>query len=139
MLVSKEEILSIIPQRAPLVMIDTLESCNDKGASTTLKVLEENIFCVDGEFTESGLVENIAQTAAAQAGYICKVNNIPVPIGFIGAIKNLEIKKLPKENDVLQTTITLENEVLGVMLINGLVKVNEEEMASLEMKIVIKK
>ena len=139
MLVSKKEILTLIPQRKPIVMIDTLESCNDKGATTTFEILEDNIFCVNGEFTESGLVENIAQTAAAHAGYLCKINNIPVPIGFIGAIKNLEIKKLPKQNNRLRTSIVIENEVLGVMLIQGSVMVGEEQMACLEMKIVIKK
>lgn len=139
MLVSKEDILTLIPQRKPVVMIDTLESCNDKEATTSFQILEENIFCINGEFSESGLVENIAQTAAAHAGYLCKMNNIPVPIGFIGAIKNLEIKKLPKLNSLLHTHIVIAQEVMGVMLIHGSVMVGQEEMACLEMKIVIKK
>lgn len=139
MLVSKADIHSLIPQRPPVVMIDTLESCDAKNATTTFFIEDTNIFCEGGFFSESGLVENIAQTAAAHAGYICKTNNIPVPIGFIGAIKNLVIAKLPQNKQQLNTTIHIENEVLGVMLIQGVSKVADEIVAQLEMKIVIKK
>ena len=40
----------------------------------------------NGEFSEAGLMENIAQTAAARAGYIAVMENKPVAIGYIMSV-----------------------------------------------------
>ena len=48
-------------------------------------------------FKEPGLVENIAQTAAARAGYISHTENKPVLVGYIGAVNNLQVFSLPKQ------------------------------------------
>ena len=44
-----------------------------------------------GYFTEGGLMENMAQTAAARAGYLAKAENKPVSGGYIGAVKDFEV------------------------------------------------
>ncbi|HEX8545717.1 MAG TPA: 3-hydroxyacyl-ACP dehydratase, partial [Cytophagaceae bacterium] len=90
-LINKENITEIIPQRPPIVMIDSLVACNEDYTETNLYISEENIFCKDGFFGEPGLVENIAQTAAARIGYLCKQADADVPIGYIAAVKNLQI------------------------------------------------
>lgn len=137
MLVSGDDVLQFIPQRAPIVMVDTLYSCDEKGAKSGFTIEAGNMFCENDRLSESGIMENIAQTAAMQVGYLCKMNNVPVPIGFIGAVKNLEILSLPKTNSKIFTTIQIENEVFGITLISGKVVCNEELIASAEMKIVI--
>ena len=65
-MLTEENILSLIPQRPPFVMVDALAYTNEKATATVLKITEQNIFVNKGELTESGLVENIAQTAAAR-------------------------------------------------------------------------
>jgi len=139
MIVSKDDIISIIPQREPMVMIGSLLKCSEEGSETEFLIEKENMFCENGFFSESGIIENIAQTAAAQVGYICKIKNIPVPIGFIGAIKNLEVVSLPKVNEKIITRVRVENEIMGVTIISGIVFCNDQMIASTEMKIVIKK
>jgi predicted hotdog family 3-hydroxylacyl-ACP dehydratase len=119
-------------------MVDTLYSCDEKGSTSGLTINDENIFCEDGIFSESGMMENIAQTAAMHAGYLCKKNNVPVPVGFIGAVKNLEVFAFPKAGNKIVTTIQIENEVFGITLISGKVVCEDKLMASAEMKIVIK-
>lgn len=138
MLVDKNNILELIPQRPPMVMIDQLIACTEKEATTTFTISEENVFCEGGVFSEAGLIENIAQTAAAQVGYICKEKNIPVPIGFIGALKNLEIFFFPKAGEKIISSIQIENEVMGITLISGKVLCNDKVAARTEMKIMIK-
>jgi predicted hotdog family 3-hydroxylacyl-ACP dehydratase len=138
MLETGNNILQFIPQRPPVVMVDTLYTCDEKGSTSGLSILEENIFCENGIFSEAGIMENIAQTAAMHVGYLCKKNNVPVPIGFIGAVKNLEIFSFPKSGNKIVTTIQIENEVFGITLISGKVLCNEKLMASAEMKIVVK-
>jgi predicted hotdog family 3-hydroxylacyl-ACP dehydratase len=137
MLVGKEEILQLIPQRFPIIMIEKLVSCDEKQTETALWITENNIFCHDGYFSEPGLVENIAQTAASRAGYLCRQQQIPVPIGYIGAVKNLEIYFLPEVNTEIQTQITVSHQVFDVSVIQGIIKNNGKIAARCEMKIFI--
>ncbi len=133
----EKNIHSLIPQRPPFVMVDKLLYCDDKLARTSFLVTAENIFVVDGEFREAGLVENIAQTAAARAGYISGTEKKGPPIGYIGDVKNLEIIALPKINDELETEITIENQIFEVTIITGKLWCKKKLMARCEMKIFI--
>lgn len=81
------DILDLIPQRRPFVMVDRLTECDDDGATSELTFKEDNIFRSGDVMTESGMMENIAQTCAARIGYLGLLNNEPVRIGVIGGIK----------------------------------------------------
>ncbi len=74
-----KDILPLIPQRPPFVMVDTLVTAGENNARTKLKIRSDNIFVKENQLTEPALIENIAQTAAARMGYICKQNNEQVP------------------------------------------------------------
>ena len=91
-----QNILSLIPQAPPFVMIDELLVSSELSAKTGLTIREDNIFVQDNCFQEPGLLENIAQTAAARVGYDAKATNTPVPVGYIGAINDVKIFDLPK-------------------------------------------
>lgn len=131
------DILPFIPQRPPFVMIQELIACDENSAMTTLVVKEENIFTKNGLLGEPALVENIAQTAAARIGYICQQENKPVPIGYIAAVQNLVIFRLPNVGYRLKTEIVIKNQVMHVTIISGTVKINDEVIAGCEMKIFI--
>lgn len=137
MLVNKENILSLIPQRPPFVMIDQLIGSDESSTRTAFRVKEDNIFIEDGILREPALIENIAQTAAARAGYLTQKENLPVMVGYIGAIKDLEIFILPKINDNLETEIIIKNQVFDVTLISGMVRCSGVVLARCEMKIFI--
>ncbi|HUN01935.1 MAG TPA: 3-hydroxyacyl-ACP dehydratase [Niabella sp.] len=131
------DILSFIPQRPPFVMVDTIEACDEAGATTTFTVREDNIFVENDLLQEPALIENIAQTAAAHNGFMCLKDNKPVPVGFIGAVQSLKIEKLPKISDVLSTSITIKNQIFNATIIQGQITCNGEEIAGCEMKIFI--
>jgi predicted hotdog family 3-hydroxylacyl-ACP dehydratase len=137
MIVSKDQILSLIPQRPPFVMIDELVYSDEKVTRTKMKVAADNIFVENGFFVEAGLLENIAQTAAARSGHASKNLGEPVKVGYIGAVKNFEVFGLPKLSDTLETEISVSNRVFDVTVINGSVKCNDQVMAQCEMKIFI--
>jgi len=138
-LVTIENITEYIPQRAPIVMIDTLEYCEGNVTTTSFEVWADNMFVKDGELQEPGIIENIAQTAAAKAGYEIKKHGAEPMVGFIGAVKDLLIHGLPKVGDVLTTTVTIKMEVMGVTLVEGKTVCNGAEVASCEMKIILQK
>jgi 3-hydroxyacyl-[acyl-carrier-protein] dehydratase len=131
------DIIQYIPQRHPMVMIDKLLSSTEESTITGLSIDAANIFCKDGLFTEPGLVENIAQTAASRVGYFCRSQNIPVPVGYIGAVKNLEIFFLPEVNTEIETQITIVHKVFDVTVIRGTVRAKGQIAATCEMKIFV--
>jgi len=134
---SKQNIESFIPQRPPFVMIDELLYFDETVTRTGFTIRAGNIFVENGEFKEPGLVENIAQTAAARAGYISQTSGEPVRLGYIGAIKNLSITGFPKIKDEIITEITIENQIFDVSIISGKITCNGTLLAQCEMKIYI--
>lgn len=139
MIVGADKITTLIPQRAPFVMISGLLDSNLTTTTTSFEITPDNVFVENGSLTEPALIENMAQTAAAGVGYQFSLKNEPVPPGFIGAIKNLEIKTLPQVGQVLLTKVEVLQEVFGVTLIKGSVQVSNETIATCEMKIVLQK
>lgn len=129
------DILTLIPQRRPFVMVDRLLSFDETESSTDFVVREDNIFCKDGLFLETGIMENIAQTCAARIGYINITNNESVKIGVIGSIKDLIITKLPKVGSRLLTKVKVLSEVFAITLVEAEVFDNDELVARCEMKI----
>ena len=59
------ELSLLLPQKPPMVMVDALVEFTELSAVTRLVVRPDNIFVQNGRLAEPGLVENIAQTAAA--------------------------------------------------------------------------
>jgi len=138
-IIQGDEVLELIPQRAPIVMIDKVYHSTESSTVTGLLIKEDNIFCKNGLFQESGIVENIAQSAAARIGYFCKMNNTIPPVGFIGAVKNLKIFFLPASGSELVTEITVMHEVMECNIIFGKVSCNGQQVAECEMKVFIQK
>jgi predicted hotdog family 3-hydroxylacyl-ACP dehydratase len=132
-----DNIQALIPQRPPFVMIDKLLAFSETTTTTGFYIKRDNIFVENGIFKEPGLVENIAQTAAARAGYVSTAENKPVMVGYIGAVNNLQVFYLPKTGDELITEITIENQIFDVTLISGKITCNEQLVAQCKMKIFI--
>ncbi|HLK30151.1 MAG TPA: hypothetical protein VKT28_16335 [Puia sp.] len=118
-------------------MVDRLIHCDETGARTNFLVKENNILVEDGHLSEAGLIENIAQTAAARSGYLSKKEEKITHIGYIGDVKNLEIAELPKINSLLETEIAIKNQIFDITVIEGKVICNHKVLAQCEMKIFI--
>ncbi|MGN6646256.1 MAG: 3-hydroxyacyl-ACP dehydratase [Cytophaga sp.] len=134
-----KHVTQYIPQRDPIVMIDTLVNVYGGITETALTVTADTLFVQDGLLHEPGLIENIAQTAAAGVGYACALKKEVVPVGFIGAIKNLTILQLPKVGETITTRVEVLEEIFDMTLIRGESFVGTIPVLSCEMKIVLKK
>ena len=132
------DILTLLPQRPPFIMIDKLLSCDKIITKTRFLVIKDNIFIEQGRLTSSGLIENIAQTCAASMGYINQyIYKENIKLGFIGSIKNLQISRTPNIGETLETTIEVEEEVFQMTLVNATIKINDEVIVTSEMKIAL--
>lgn len=133
------DIHELLPQQEPFVMVGKLTAFDEKRTVTETFIKEDNIFVCDGVFSAPGLVENIAQTCAARIGYVNKyILNKGIQLGFIGAIRNLEITGCPKVGDTITTCVTVIDDVLGMTLANAVVTCNGETLATTEIKIAVK-
>ncbi len=137
MKITKEDIESFIPQRAPFVMIDNLLSATPDKIESDFKILPENIFLEEGTLREFALIENIAQTSAAGLFFINGGNvDKPVVEGFIGGISKLKVYGLPKVYDTIHTMVKPKASLGGMFLLKAENFVNGEKLMECEIKLV---
>lgn len=136
MIAQHEELYRLIPQRPPIVMIDGLLTVTPTEADTTLTILPDNIFVQSGILREPGLIEHVAQSAAAWVGY--KGQHEEPKLGYIGEIKRLTIHSLPAVGQKMQTHIDLLGEALDISLIAAKVIVDNVLVMECQMKIFLK-
>lgn len=134
-----EGILGLIPQRPPIVMVDSFFGIEENCSYSGLTVTPDNIFCEAGKLQEPRIIEHIAQSAAARIGFIYTRQGAQVPLGFIGSVDKLRIYDLPEVGMKLFTEITVVQEVFDITLIAAQVKADEKLIAECRMKIFIKK
>ena len=131
------DILTLIPQRPPMVMVDALVHFDPVASETTLTVREDNILVEEGRLTAYGLLENIAQTCAARIGYINLRNSDAVRIGVIGALRNMMIHSLPAIGEEVRTRIEIQEEVFGMTLAAATCRCGERLLAEGTIKIAL--
>lgn len=133
------DVHELLPQQEPFVMIGSLVSIDNVRTVTETVVRDGNLFVDNGTMNACGLMENIAQTCAARMGFANRYNGDgTVRIGFIGAVKNLDVKELPRVGDVLTTTVDVRAEVMGMTLVGATVTSGDRLLATAEMKIAMK-
>lgn len=137
MVIENIDILTLIPQRPPMIMIDRLVHYDPIVTRSTFLVRQECTFCDGGKLTPAGIIENVAQTCAARIGYINRMSNQEVKIGVIGAIQNLEIDSLPSVGDSLETEISVTATVFNITVVDASVKSNDKVMGKCSMKIAL--
>ena len=131
------DILALIPQRPPFVLVDRLTKCTNRLAVTEFIVPKDNIFVENKQLSFCGLVENVAQSCAARLGYKNLKTATPIKIGVIGSINNFYFERLPCVGEKLITSIEIREEVFSVILINATISIDGIEIAHSDMKIAL--
>lgn len=130
----------LIPQKFPFVMVDTLATFSKMDVTSLFTIQKDNLFFVNGRLSESGLIENMAQTVALHTGYDFFLKGEAAPTGYIGSIKKIEILKLPKLHEIISTHVKIIQEFLGITLVEIKVYDVEKNCIALgQMKTVIAK
>lgn len=124
-----------------MVMLDQLDFCQGEVAQGRLRIVEDNVFMEGGLFSESGMIEAIAQTAAARTGYLARQTGNgkkeDPPIGVIGSVKDFELFFRPELGDEVIVEIRVMHEVMNASVIEGRVTVNDRMACKAELKIFI--
>lgn len=131
------DILELLPQRRPFVMVDQLIHYDDRVAKAVLTIAPDNIFVSDGHLLPTGMLENIAQTCAARIGYQALTSGLSVKIGVIGAISNMSILQCPSVGQTIETTIEVQEEVFSMTLVHAEMRIADTIICQADMKIAL--
>ncbi len=132
-----EFLRSLIPQKSPFVMVDTLTEYTENRIVSEFTIPNNNILVEKEHFSASGLIENMAQTVALHTGYKYYIKKLPAPIGYIGAIKKAEIIALPQIDQKLVTTVEILHDIMDVTLVQAKIECDGSLLASGEMKTIL--
>lgn len=131
-------IKQLLPHREPMIMVDSLLEFSDGKASVGFTILKDNLFLGHDEFSETGLIEHMAQAAALYAGFKNHSENNPVKEGFIASIKKLDIQQLPKVDAFLKTDVFIIHEIMHMTTVKLSTFIDGIEIANAEMNTVLK-
>jgi predicted hotdog family 3-hydroxylacyl-ACP dehydratase len=131
------DIVQLLPQRPPFVMVDALVSFDTVNTITRLTIRPDNIFVENGTLSTEGVTENIAQTCAARMGFMNYHRHDAVRIGVIGAIRSLLLYRNPIVGEEINTHIAVEEEVMNMTLVSAQVLAGTEILAEARMTIAL--
>lgn len=132
---TSKQVLQLLPQRAPIVMVDGAQQVGETYYAL-LSVAPDNWFVEDNQLLEAGVVEHQAQSVAVCLGMKnSQITNHQSQIGFIAEVKNLSINRLPKVGETLATSITYNTAVENIVLIEATTTCQEERIAESQLKI----
>ncbi|MCR5453618.1 MAG: hydroxymyristoyl-ACP dehydratase [Bacteroidales bacterium] len=137
---SGDQIKTFIPQREPMLMVDKLYACDEASVQTGLTVSPANIFVYDGGlFSEAGMIEHIAQSAALFAGYNDWINHRPIVLGYIAEIKKFALEATAHVGDQLISKLSVVSQAMNITLMNATTTINGNTVATCKMKIFMDK
>ncbi len=137
MLVDKIDIKNYLPQREPMIMVDSLLAYNDIATRSSFSIERDNVLVEGDCLTEAGILENMAQTAALSKGYEYSLKNESPPLGFLGAVKKFIVHSLPKVDQRIETEMVLKHVVMSASIVEAKVFCDGELLASCELTIFI--
>ena len=138
-LVSGEGIEKLIPQRAPVMMVGALLSYSDEGAETSYVVDDDSWYCVNGHIDEQGIMEHVAQSAAAWGGYAGYLRGEEPKLGYVEEFSKFEILSMPGAGKEIRTRIHSLGTAAGVTLMESETVCGEDVVARGRLKIFIEK
>lgn len=110
--ISNIDVSNFLPHRDPMLMVSSVIEIDESSVTTQFHILEDCVFLKNGRLSETGLIENAAQAASGVVGQTFfdkndiegKGNKL---VGYISAIKKVEIFGLPKVGDTIITKAKL--------------------------------
>lgn len=130
-----------------MLMVDGMYNVLAESVETSFEIKSDCIFVSDGKLTETGLIENAAQTCSAIVGksFFDEDDTEGVSnelIGFISAIKSVQIYELPSLNQTIITKANLvsrfDSDSYSICAIKCVIKSGAVLLAESEMNLLIK-
>ena len=131
------DILSLIPQRPPILMVDCYGYEDELNCHSSKTITKDNLFLDEtGHLGVEGILEHIAQTAAAHIGYIRKQTGEEVSLGYIGDIKRCAVTgDMPTAGETLLTRMAVTSQVGSITLVSAETSTSNGPILNCRMKL----
>ena len=126
MISGQTNIEQFIPQRPPFVFIDRVDAVSADATCTRYTIPADGVLVSEDVLPLAGLMENAAQTCAVRAGN---------KIGYIGAVKQMAVTRLPRVGETLVTEARVVQQVLNICLMEVTTRIGDEQIATTTLKI----
>lgn len=125
-----------------MMLVDELLDHDADMTVTGFTAKEDNLFTENGFFTEPGLIENMAQSAALRTGWTgmhqaAEDEHYHPPVGVIGAIKNFLLYRIPETPVHFRTEVKEIASFSNATMVKASVRAGGELLAESELKIFI--
>ncbi len=117
-------------------MVDYIIDITSTSCTTSLTIKSDNLLIEGNSFSEAGLLEHAAQSAAAWNS-AKNAKQQTSQIGVIGSIRNCEIKRLPQTGETIQTTVSIVAEIGNKQVIHAQSFVDNEMIAQTDINIAL--
>ena len=135
---STVDLHELLPQKEPFVMVSRMDFFSFEKTVTELDIEQGNLFVEDGVLTSEGLIENVAQTCAARIGFINKYITLePIRIGYVCAIRDMEVTGLPKVGETVRTEVDLVKDFGTILMVKAESSSKDRKLAECTMTIVL--
>ena len=129
---------NVLLQQPPFVFIDRIVHYDDSVTRIEYKVPESGFLVENGYLCASGMMEHMAQAMAAREGYVSLyVLHVPIRLGMLGQIRNFSLARHPRSGELLETTVRLTHEMMGISMAEVTVCCGGEKVADAQIKTVI--
>ena len=118
-------------------MVDEYGYEDDDNCWSLLNINSDNIFLdANGRIIVEGVLEHIAQTAAAHIGFKHRMKGEEVRLGFIGDIKRCTVSgSMPASGQSIKTRIKVMSQVNNITMISAEAKCDDTTIVSCRMKL----
>lgn len=132
------DIIDHIPQKKPILLVDGFLGISDDGISRTRLTIEaSNIFLDGRKFSACGMIEHMAQSAAARKSWMNRLEGKPDKEGYIGSISGFEMISDVFLNDAVETELEILQELGNMSMVEARSFVNGVLVAKGRLGIVI--
>ena len=134
------DIRLLLPQREPILLVDRLLRADGDEAEACFTVCAGNIFLDDeGCLAEPGVLEHIAQSASAFAGWrAMRAGAERPPVGFIGEVKRFRCHRRPFVGEELHTRVTIQAELEDILLVSAETRTGSLPVADTQLKVSVR-
>lgn len=126
-------VISLLPHKPPMLLVDELVSFSDASARVRAHIGPEHLFLDEnGILDNAALVEMVAQSYAAWAAALHAREHGSEPQeggGYLVSVRGFEFLLSARQGDALETEVSLSDDFMGTHIVNGTVWRGREKLA----------
>lgn len=132
------DVLTLLPHRSPFVMVGRMEHFDMQSCTSSFIISADNAMVWHGALSETGMLENVAQTCALRIGYLNRyIYSREVRPGYIGAIDRVAVHSLPRVGERIETKVEVLAELSGYIMVHASVGTDDRVLLEADVRLAV--